>query len=421
MLERYFVRPATVDRIRAAWLGEPIERYVSWLHESGYAARNVAVRVPLLVRFGEFAQAHGATSFDQLPAHADAFVTEWVARHSDWCRSDADRRCVTNAARGPVEQLLRLMFPDYAERIRPPLPEPFADRGAGFFEYLRRERGLSKATIGRYEHVLRRFERYLAKIELQELQALCAPVISAFIAEASTQLGKRTVLDTASVLRIFLDFLYRERLIDTDLGRTVEAPRRYRLADVPRSITWMQVQRLLASVDRRSSVGKRDYALLLLMVTYGLRAREVAALTLDSIDWKRERLLVAERKAGHTSVYPLSAAVAEAIIDYLRFARPETGSRALFFRAMAPYWPINYSTVSQQVARQLRSAGIRVPRAGSHTLRHTCAQRLVEAEFPLKAIGDYLGHCSADTTKVYTKVQIEALREVALGDGEDVL
>ena len=157
------------------------------------------------------------------------------------------------------------------------------------------------------------------------------------------------------------------------------------------------------------------------MVTYGLRAREVASLTLESIDWKRGRLLVAERKAGHTSAYPLSSVVGEAIIDYLQSARPDTDSRMLFFQVKAPHRPLNWWTVSQQTARHLRKAGIHVPRAGSHTLRHTCAQRLVDGEFPLKTIGDYFCFNATAATEIYTKVQIEALREVALGDGETVL
>jgi integrase/recombinase XerD len=409
MLEHYFVRPATVDRIRAAWLGEPVEQYVGWLRENGYAPRNVAVRVPLLVKFGEFAQAHGATSFEQLPAYVDDFVADWVRHHSQWCRSDADRRTVVNAARGPVEQLLHLMVPGYSGRTHPSLPEPFAERAVGFSDYLREERGLREATVGRYTHVLRRLERYLKRVGVEDLHDLSVPLLSAFIADSSRALGLRTLVDVASVLRVFLGFLYRERLIATDLARTVEAPQRHRLADVPRSISWAEVQKVLAGVDRRSPVGKRDYALLLLMVTYGLRAREIAALTLESIDWRRERLLVAERKAGHTSAYPLSSVVAEAIIDYLRFARPQTDSRMLFFQVTAPYRPINWWSVSQQTARHLHKAGIRVPRAGSHTLRHTCAQRLVDAELPLKSIGDYLGHRSPEATEVYTKVQIEGL------------
>jgi site-specific recombinase XerD len=421
MLEHYFIRPTTVDRIRAAWLGEPIEQYVSWLHENGYAARNVGVRVPLLVKFGEFARDHGATSFDQLPNFVDAFVADWVHHHSQWCRSEADRRSVLNTARGPVEQLLQRLLPDYPERKHPSLPEPFTERALGFFDYLRQERGLKETTIGRYRHVLRRFEHYLERIGLPDLHELSAPLLSAFIAESHEQLGPRTLVDFASVLRVFLGFLYRERIITTDLGGVVEAPQHHRLADVPRSISWAQVQQVLEALDRRSPVGKRDYALILLMVTYGLRAREIAGLTLESIDWKRERLLIVDRKAGHTSAYPLSSVVGEAIIDYLQFARPEKSSRALFLQVTAPYRPLNGWSVSQQTARHLHKAGIRIPRAGSHTLRHTCAQRLVDAELPLKTIGDYLGHRSPEATAVYTKIQIEALREVALGDGETVL
>jgi len=149
MLERYFVRPTTVDHIRAAWLGETIERYVTWLHENDYAARNVSVRVPLLMKFGAFAQNHGATFLEQLLDYVYDFVADWVRHHSRWCRSDADWRTVVNAARGPVEQLLHLMFPDYPERSHPSLPEPFAEHAKGFFDYLRQERGLKETTVRR--------------------------------------------------------------------------------------------------------------------------------------------------------------------------------------------------------------------------------------------------------------------------------
>ncbi|HCW91732.1 MAG TPA: hypothetical protein DHU56_17040 [Marinobacter sp.] len=105
MLEHYFIRPQTVDHVRNAWLGEPIEQYVTWLHENNYAARNIHSRVPLLVQFGVYAQSHGATSWDQLPDYVDNFVADWVQNHSQWCRNAADRRCVENAARNPIAHL----------------------------------------------------------------------------------------------------------------------------------------------------------------------------------------------------------------------------------------------------------------------------------------------------------------------------
>src|SRR5262249_62352639 len=115
-------------------------------------------------------------------------------------------------------------------------------------------------------------------------------------------------------------------------------------------------------------------------------AREVAALTLDDLDWKHERLRVPERKAGHSTAYPLSPLVGEALVEYLRHGRPEGSERTLFFQAHAPYAPLTWVAIAQRSARYLRKAGIAVPRAGSHTLRHTCVQRLVEAGFDLKTI-----------------------------------
>jgi integrase len=157
------------------------------------------------------------------------------------------------------------------------------------------------------------------------------------------------------------------------------------------------------------------------LVTYGLRGREVAALTLDDIDWERERLRIPERKAGHSTAYPLSSIVGEAIVDYLKHGRPQGGDRHVFYRAMAPYDPMTAGAVSTRASYYLHKVGAMVPRPGSHTLRHTCVQRLIDAHFPLKTIGDYVGHGSPESTAIYAKVSIENLREVALGDGEEVL
>ena len=178
---------------------------------------------------------------------------------------------------------------------------------------------------------------------------------------------------------------------------------------------------MLEAVDRRSRTGKRDYAILLLLVAYGLRSREIAALRLDDIDWRRERLRIPERKSGHSTAFPLLPIIGEAILDYHEHCRPDTSERAVFFRSVAPYTPMTYVAVSLRVKHYLHKAGIKIPRPGSHTLRHTCVQRLVEAQLSFKTIGDYVGHSSPDATKIYAKTSIEDLREVAMGDGEAVL
>jgi integrase/recombinase XerD len=421
MLERYFVKPETIDRLRDSWIGEPIEQYVTWLHAHGYAARNVFRRVPLLRQFGEFAQAHGATQWAELPAYVEPFVHVWAQQHGQRCATDEARRHVACDAQNAIQQRLRLILPNYLGGGRPRGAQPFADRVPGFWTYLHEERGLRATTMTLYLHSLRRLARYLTRIGLHELRALSPAVLSAFVTESGRELGKTSMLVLCSHLRLFVGYLHREGLVTRDLRAAVEAPRTYRLAALPRALSWDEVRRLLEVVDRRTPLGKRDYAILLLLVTYGLRAREVAALTLDDLDWKHERLRVPERKAGHSTAYPLSPLVGEALVEYLRQGRPETSERTLFFQAHAPYAPITWVAISQRSARYLCQAGIAVPRAGSHTLRHTCVQRLVDTGFDLKTIGDYVGHGSPSSTTVYTKVDVEALRAVALGDGEAVI
>lgn len=421
MIERYFLKPQTRDRIQACWLGEPIQRYVTWLDQRGYAARNVFRRVPLLLHFAQYAQTHGANAWGELPAQVGGFVEYWVRERNANYRSERAQQALVNNVRNPIEQMLRLILPDFVGSRRGYACLPFADQVPGFFTYLREERGLRPATVGEYRLDLASFESYLKGIKLAGLRELSPTILSAFITERGQHWGKSMVKGACGVLRVFLRYLYREGLLSRDLSQSVETPRQYRCSDLPRAISWEEVQRMLEVVDRRTTGGKRDYAILLLLVTYGLRSREVAALTLNCLDWEQGRLRVPERKAGHSTAYPLASVVGEAILDYLQHGRPKTGDRHLFFRVLAPHDPLTATAVSIRTSWYLRKAGIPVPRPGSHTLRHTCIQRLVDAHFPLKTIGDYVGHRSPDSTANYAKVSLEALRQVALGDGEEVL
>jgi integrase/recombinase XerD len=419
MLEHYFVNPLTIDRLRGSWIAAEVEAYVAWLAEHGYSTKSIWRRVPIVFAFGEFARARGALVVGDLPAHVEAFVADRVAAHDQRTRSE---RPMAKEVRGPVEQMLSVALSSFAPRGRPHHPQPFADVLPGFFAYLVEERGLRPASVLGYRHHLDRFEAYLRRIRIESLQELSPAILSAYVVErARTGLARSTVRDGAGVLRVFLRYAQRQGVLARDLSAAVGWPQVYRLSSLPRSISWSDVNRVLAGVERRTPVGRRDYAILLLLVTYGLRAREIAALTLNDIDWKRERLAVPERKAGHSTAFPLSAVVGEAILDYLRRGRPETTDRHVFFRATAPKRPIGAAAVSSIARKYLLKAGVDVPRPGSHTLRHSTVQRLVDADFDLKTIGDFIGHRSPRSTEVYAKVAVEALREIALGDGEEVL
>ena len=422
MLERYFIRPDTVDRIRSSWIGQAVEQYVTWLAERRYSCRSVVRRVPILVRFGEFGRDRGATKWEELPNHVEPFVERWLSEHARGRKSKDQRKKIGQCVRNPIRQMLLLAVPGYVGLGRPHKPEnPFEDSAPRFFEYLRDEKGLRERSILHYKHYLRQFAAHLQRIGLRDVRHFSPVVLSGFAVEYAQRVKWSGLRNACGSLRVFLRYLHRERVLSKDLSNALEHAQTYRLSGIPRSITWDQVRLVLEGVDRRTPTGKRDYAILLLLVTYGLRAREVAALTLDDIDWRNDRLRVPERKAAHSTAYPLSEVVGEAIVEYLKNGRPKTQDRCVFFRAVAPCVPICDAAISARASHYIRKAGIEIPRAGSHTLRHTCVQRLVDADFPLKAIGDYVGHRSPASTQIYSKVAIEALRQVALGDGEEAL
>ena len=418
MLERYFIRPDTVDRIRSSWLGDEIQAYVAWLAEQSYSTRCVIGRVPLIMRFGEFTRKRGATHVEELQGHLDAFVRSHLRRGIKACASKVARRQYLRDLRKPIEQFLRVL--QAGNLPSQPAARPFQIWAPGFFEHLRVERGLSPTTVSGYSIQLARFEQYVVARRLT-VDGLSPAVLDGFLAERRVHVCARSLGSTCAALRALLRYLSREGTVRHDLSVTVDGPRTYRLSEIPRAITAADVGRTLAAVERRSIVGRRDYAILMLLVVYGLRAREVAALTLDDVDWRASVLHVRGRKAGHAGAYPLTPEVGDAVLDYLRRGRPETPDRRIFFHITAPRRAITHKVVSSRAKVYLRKAGITVPRPGSHTLRHSCAQRLVDAEFSLKVIGDFLGHRHAASTRIYSKVAIEALREVALGDGEAIL
>ena len=341
------------------------------MQTNGYADRSILRRVPYLRHFADYTARLGIGNLDSAAAQVDKFASEWVARHQAKAGSKARPEQLLYEVRNPIQQMFRLALDGCTTLKRRRKPYPFVDEAPTFLEYLQTERGLRESTIHHYLHGLNRFASYLKRAGVASLRELSPALLASFVIDIAPTLSRTSRRDICGELRVFLKFCYRDQIVAKELSAAVEMPQIYRLADVPRSITWDEVRRMLEAVDRRAALGKRDYAILLLLVTYGLRANEVAKLTLDDIDWKHERLQVPERKAGHSTAYPLASVVAEALIDYLKHGRPQTSDRRLFFRNIAPRTPISSTTVSLRVGSYLQKAGIKVHRGGSHTLRHT--------------------------------------------------
>ncbi len=192
------------------------------------------------------------------------------------------------------------------------------------------------------------------------------------------------------------------------LAAQIIAPRLYNGPD------WETVKQLCASTETNRSVDIRDRAILLLLAVYGLRASEVQRLTLDDLDWEKERIRVRRSKSSErTDVYPLTQDLAEAILRYLKEVRPQAHFREIFLERMAPLRPLTAHAIGRMVSRRLKPMGVRLKYYGAHSLRHACACRLLAEGLSMKEIGDHLGHRSLFSTAIYAKLDLNALREVA--------
>lgn len=217
-----------------------------------------------------------------------------------------------------------------------------------------------------------------------------------------------------SSLRSFFRYAAQQGWCESSLALGIDLPRLYALEDVPNAPTIDEVNQLLdATAAGDDPVAIRDHAVLSLLIHYGLRRGEVERLTLDDIDWEAERLRVRRSKLRRPQCYPLSVRVGEAILRYLREVRPRCSHRAVFLTIKAPFRPLSGASISAMVRMRLTKQGAKLSRIGAHCLRHACAAQLMDAGFTLKQIADHLGHRSMNSTRIYTKIDMRGLRQVA--------
>jgi integrase len=247
------------------------------------------------------------------------------------------------------------------------------------------------------------------------MDAMTIVDIDAYVQWRVHSLQRSAKKSVAIHLRSFLRYLHGIGRI-RDLSSAVLVPKLYPHEGIPSALRPEEIEKVLRSARRdRSPIGLRDYAILTLLSTYGLRAGEITALRLDDIDWSHDRFRVHHSKTGVHSELPLLRAPGEAILDYLRKGRPKTTQREVFLRACAPYRALHGSSVHSVLEPRLKAAGV-IPQGkrGPHAFRHAKAAALLRADVPLKVIGDVLAHRSAASTTVYLKLDLEQLRGIAL-------
>lgn len=284
---------------------------------------------------------------------------------------------------------------------------------ADFMTWMERERGFTLRTIDQRRRDVERFlnwledrRRTMADVKVQD--------VDEYLAEGSARGWNRiTVSNQANALRAFFRHAARRGWCSGLIAEAVRGPKVYFHESLPTGPTWDDVQRILTSMNSDRPRDIRDRAAVLLMATYGLRVGEVAQLRLQDIDWDRDLIHVQRPKQRRSQTYPLTSVVGNAIARYLETVRPKCDRQEAFLTLFAPLRPLTQAAFYQNISRHVLALGLSLPHRGPHALRHACATHLVEQGFSLKEIGDHLGHRSAVSTRVYAKVDLPSLRNVA--------
>jgi len=284
-----------------------------------------------------------------------------------------------------------------------------------FGDYLRRERGLVPKSIIRHQPFIRRFLHEVCPAGVGDLGRISQESVIRYIERHARDWSAGSGKAMCWSLRAFLRYLHHKGLNPLALAGCVPSIRQWKLASLPTYLSTAQVQKVLHGCDRATAMGRRDYAILMMLAKLGLRADEVATLTLDDVDWRSGEMLV-RAKGRQRARMPIPPDVGAAIVAYLRDGRPKSSCRRLFLRSFAPHVGFASGCAITMIAKTaLDRAGIRgYAHQGTHIFRHSLATELLRSGATLSEIGQLLRHESHDTTRIYAKVDVDALRTLSL-------
>lgn len=349
----------------------------------------------------------------------DALRSQGVSRPEDltWDRLDA---CIPRDSQDDpdlagVGRLFERYLVEEMGRLQQPPASRIAKKVATYRHFLETVRGLAPSTMA---HHCATVAELLGQIGYEDtplrLQAISIQDIEKFLQTVGARTGRANLQHVVAHLRGFLKFLRISGEISRRMEHPIDTARVYRGEQLPKALPWTTVEALLRGIDRKTPMGRRDYAIFLLIATYGLRSAEVVRLRLEDIEWRARRLRVVATKRGVSRWLPLTDEVASALVEYLRASRPASHHREVFLRCRTPMGVLKPTAVTEAFQAWSRRSGLPIPFQGAHCLRHSLAIHLLRQGTAVKTIGDLLGHRNNESTCVYLRLSIEDLREVPL-------
>lgn len=412
MLDRVFKYPGIVVRLRSSLLASSLDALAARLLQRGHSQRGIREYVRAAAHLAYWLEVEQIS----LSALTEENVASFIQDHLPRCCCPVPSGIPVRKLRCALTHLLIVLRQSGRIPPQPTAPKLPTDILIDAFEtYLRSTCGARPSTSIVYIRFVRQFLESKHETGPFHVGAIERRDLVAFIEKKAVRYKPSTAQLAATALRSFLKFLQMRGFCEGWLIEAVPRVPEWTLSRLPKSLTREQLKRLLASFDRTTSIGRRDYAMALCLSQLGLRAREVVQLLLDDIDWRAGTLRIVRNKSRRGNLLPLPPLVGRAIAAYLRRGRPTTNERSVFVRHSPPIGArMHRRTVSTAMYRAFKRAQLDLPSRGAHVLRHTVATLLVQGGATLKEVADLLGHRSLDTTVIYTKVDLPRLAEVAL-------
>jgi integrase/recombinase XerD len=381
-----------------------LDQFARLLDRQGFKRRGLGQQVRAAARFSRWLQGHQVA--------ADAVTDEHARRFLD---DAGEQGFVRQGAAATLRRLLDFLRQlEVCGAAAPNVPTPVQQTIAAYGGYLQKLLGLSARTLVQYGSFAEAFLSEHFGCGPVDLGRLRGSDVIRFVRRQAARLSPARAKAATIALRSFLHYVHYSGGTQLDLAGTVPAVVNWSMTAIPRAIAPDHLRAVLASCRRDTLVGRRDYAILMLLARLGLRSTEIVSLTLDSIDWEGSSIAVVG-KGGQAGVLPLPAEVGEAIAEYLQWGRPVCGCRALFLRAIAPICGLGAGqTVGTIVGAAISRAGIKTRSQGAHQFRHALATDMLRQGATLTEIGSLLRHRHPKTTSIYAKVDFDVLRPLGL-------
>jgi integrase/recombinase XerD len=411
-LEKVFECPRTLRKFRCGPLGKFLDGFCQWLLDRRFSRGCIRTHLGYVSHLNEYLSGVDAIPRPKVTAIDIAGFLKVYPTH---CRHRSSAEEHVHRLQFSMHRFIAYLREEnrYDACVSPPIYQPLLN---DYLKWMSGRQHAADSTLEIRGHSIKQFFQWLGQqATAKGVGDLTADRVEQFFIAYAQNAGRAARRSMQAALRTFLRYCLHAGFIQGRLDLAVPTLRTYKLSTVPRGLSEAQAYQILEAVNRSIPVGRRDYAILQLLHTYGVRGGQLRALRLADIDWNQERIRFRAIKHGKDSLLPLTAEVGASVLDYIQNGRPRGEWPEVFLTCRPPYHRLpQSSSLSEIVRRHIHAAGLLMPSRGSHIFRHGFAARMVAQGYSLKAVADVLGHRHLSTTFLYTKVDFTALKQVAL-------